>query len=675
MSSETIIYIIIAGIIALLLALFQYKMKSMSKLNMLFTFLRFLTIFSVLLLLINPKFEQVDLFTEKPNLVVAVDNPSSIIHLNHDKKLSEIVDLIENNKKLQEKFNIDFFSFGEELNAIDSLKFNEQETNIDKAFRELSQIYKNTISPIVLLSDGNQTYGNDYSFSVLKNKQSIYTIILGDTIAYSDLKIEQLNVNKYTFLKNKFPVEAILVSNGKENVSTRFVITSGNTTVYSKRIDFTKEKNSALINFTLPANSVGVYSYKATLVPLDNEKNKINNSKNFAIEVIDEKTKVAIVSNFIHPDLGSLKKSIESNEQRSVTFFKPNNLINQLNDFQLVILYQPNNDFKNLYKTLDDQNKNRFVIGGTKTNWRFLNSINKNYSYDITNQVEDYQAEPNTNYSAFIIEDLDFNSFPPLKSSFGEASFTIPTESLLYKKIGITSTTSPLLATFEINSRREAVLFGENLWQWRAQSFINNKSFNNFDNFLGKLIQYLASNKRKNRLNVEYESFYEGNNNISIKAQFFNKNYEFDTKEMLNIFIKDNVSNEDYTFPFILRNNNYQVDLSNLPASDYSFTVKATNENIAKSGNFIILEYNIEQQFLNANVTKLQQLATNSDGESYFIANYSQFFNDLLLDKRYLPIQKSTKNIVPLIDWKYLLALIALSLTIEWFLRKYNGLI
>lgn len=675
MSSETIIYIIIAGIIALLLALFQYKMKSMSKLNMLFTFLRFLTIFSVLLLLINPKFEQVDLFTEKPNLVVAVDNSSSIIHLNHDKKLSEIVDLIENNKKLQEKFNIDFFSFGEELNAIDSLKFNEQETNIDKAFRELSQIYKNTISPIVLLSDGNQTYGNDYSFSVLKNKQSIYTIILGDTIAYSDLKIEQLNVNKYTFLKNKFPVEAILVSNGKENVSTRFVITSGNTTVYSKRIDFTKEKNSALINFTLPANSVGVYSYKATLVPLDNEKNKINNSKNFAIEVIDEKTKVAIVSNFIHPDLGSLKKSIESNEQRSVTFFKPNNLINQLNDFQLVILYQPNNDFKNLYKTLDDQNKNRFVIGGTKTNWRFLNSINKNYSYDITNQVEDYQAEPNTNYSAFIIEDLDFNSFPPLKSSFGEASFTIPTESLLYKKIGITSTTSPLLATFEINSRREAVLFGENLWQWRAQSFINNKSFNNFDNFLGKLIQYLASNKRKNRLNVEYESFYEGNNNISIKAQFFNKNYEFDTKEMLNIFIKDNVSNEDYTFPFILRNNNYQVDLSNLPASDYSFTVKATNENIAKSGNFIILEYNIEQQFLNANVTKLQQLATNSDGESYFIANYSQFFNDLLLDKRYLPIQKSTKNIVPLIDWKYLLALIVLCLAIEWFLRKYNGLI
>ena len=46
-----------------------------------------------------------------------------------------------------------------------------------------------------------------------------------------------------------------------------------------------------------------------------------------------------------------------------------------------------------------------------------------------------------------------------------------------------------------------------------------------------------------------------------------------------------------------------------------------------------------------------------------------------LKDERYLPIQKSSKNIVPLIDWKYLLFLIVLTLAIEWFLRKYNGLI
>ncbi|MEZ4781536.1 MAG: hypothetical protein R2816_08260 [Flavobacteriaceae bacterium] len=68
-------------------------------------------------------------------------------------------------------------------------------------------------------------------------------------------------------------------------------------------------------------------------------------------------------------------------------------------------------------------------------------------------------------------------------------------------------------------------------------------------------------------------------------------------------------------------------------------------------------------------------MATNSEGSSYFIANTDDLISDLLNDSRYATIQKSTKNIVPLIDFKILLALIALSLSIEWFLRKYNGLI
>ena len=60
MQTETILYIIIAGILALLVALFQYmyKSKKRSKRYVLLTFLRFLTLFSVLLLLINPKFEK-----------------------------------------------------------------------------------------------------------------------------------------------------------------------------------------------------------------------------------------------------------------------------------------------------------------------------------------------------------------------------------------------------------------------------------------------------------------------------------------------------------------------------------------------------------------------------------------------------------------------------------------
>lgn len=677
MSTQTLLYIILAGIIALLLALFQYKHKAKgnSKKNAIFTVLRFLSIFGVLLLLINPKFEQVKVYNEKPNLVLAIDNSNSIKHLNQEENVIKIVQSIKDNVALKQKFNVDVFSFGNTLNTSDSLSFLEKQTNIDKVFKELNQVYKNTVSPTIVISDGNQTYGNDYEYTAKKYNQPIYPIVVGDTIRYSDLKLKQLNVNKYAFLKNKFPVEAILVYNGDKNVNTKFVVTSGKSTVYSKNISFSEKDNSKILNFTLPANSVGVKSYIANLIPISTEKNKANNSKNFAVEVVDEKTKVAIVSSVLHPDLGMLKKSIETNEQRKVVFLKPQEAISQLNDLQLVIVYNPNNTFNSLFKAVKLQNKNKFVIAGPKTDFKFLNANSENYQHDITSQTEDYQPTLNINYSSFIVDDLDFESFPPLLSNFGEPTFSVPFESILYKKIGSIDTEEPLLATFEVNGRREAVLFGENIWKWRAQSFINNQSFSAFDNFTGKLIQYLASNKRKNRLNLDYESFYQGSSNIIMSAQFFNKNYEFDANESLNITVTDKINKTSKTIPFILKNNNYQVDLSTLSASEYTFTVKATRENIAKSGNFKILEYNVEQQFLNADILKLKTIANQSDGALYLMSNYNAIINDLVKDERYKPIQKSSKNIVPLIDWKYLLALIALSLAIEWFMRKYNGLI
>ena len=663
MSTQDILLIILAGIIALLLALFQYKYKTKSALkdNALFVVLRFFTFFSVFLLLINPKFEQNTTYTEKPNLVIVADNSASISHLKQNEKELEFISQLKENQKINDKFNVEYFTFGNQLNTSDSLNFKDQQTNLNKVFRDLSEIYKNTTAPTLLISDGNQTIGSDYQFSANNYKQPIYPIILGDTITYSDLKISQLNVNKYAYLKNRFPIEAIVIYNGNETVAKNFIITQNGKTVFSKPITFSQDKSSEIINTTLPATSVGVQSHQAQIVPISTEKNKTNNYKNFAVEVIDQKTKVAVVSTVLHPDLGAIKKS--------------NEILNQLNDFQLIIAYQPNNSFKQLFEALEAQNKNKWLISGVKTDWRFLNSVSKNYQLEITSQTEDYQANLNQNYSNFIIDDIDFESFPPLKSNFGAPDFSVPYQSILNKTVSGIPTNEPLLATFETNDRREAILFGENLWKWRSQSFLNNQSFEAFDAFIGKMVQYLASNQRKNRLTVDYNSFYNGSDNIVISAQYFNKNYEFDATENLNISLNNKETNQKISRPLILKNNSYQVNLNGLDAGDYSITVSSTTDKLSSSGNFKIIPFNIEQQFLNANVTKLQQVATNSKGQAYFIDNTSTLADSLLSDNRYQPILKTNKRVVPLINWYYLLFFIALCLALEWFIRKYKGLI
>ncbi|MFV0566591.1 MAG: VWA domain-containing protein [Flavobacteriaceae bacterium] len=676
MQTTTILYIILAGVAALLLAGFQYynNKKSRTKLNLLFLFLRFLSLFSVLLLLINPKFEQVVLSNEKPNLVVAVDNSESMAFLKQSENVTNFVNALKSNTALQNKFNLQFYTFGNSLKTTDSLTFSEKETNISRAFGQLGQVYKNTTAPTVVITDGNQTYGNDYAFGTSAYNQPIFPVIMGDTTQYSDLTIKQLNVNKYAFLKNKFPVEAILLYSGNAPVASQLTVYQGTTKVHTEAVNFTKTDNSKIIHFTLPANRVGVQVYKAVLTPLASEKNTVNNAKNFAVEVVNQQTKVAIVSHMLHPDMGALKKSIESNEQRSVQFLKPNEILNQINDFQLVVLYQPDSSFKEIYDFLNAENRNRFTIIGTKTDLSVVNA-NSNFDVENTNQTEKYQARINRDFSPFIIDNIGFESFPPLTSPYGSTVFKTPFETLLQKTYNGVETNEPLLATTENNQTREAVLFGENLWQWRAQSFLNSKSFNAFDDFMGKLVQYLASNTLKSRLNVSYQSFYNGNSNVLVNAEFFDKNYVFDARETLNITVKDSVSKQSKTFPFILKNNTYQVDLSSLPPSEYTFTVSASNENISKSGRFTILDYNVEQQFLNANAEKLGQLAANSQGKAFYTNNVSALETALLNDDRFATVQKSHKNTLPLVDWKYLLGIIVLSLAVEWFLRKYNGLI
>ncbi|MDG4715671.1 VWA domain-containing protein [Winogradskyella marincola] len=677
MQTDTIIYIVIAALTALLLALFQYAYKSKlnTQLKTTLTVLRTISVLGILLLLINPKFESKTFYDEKPTLVVAIDNSESVSYLEQDQNATEIYQLLNGNSEIKKRFNVDTYSFGKALKPIDSLNFSEQQSNISNSLKQIGEVYANQVAPIVLLTDGNQTYGSDYSFVSNTVKQPIYPVILGDSTIYTDVSIKQLNVNRYVFLKNKFPVEVIANYNGNETVNTELKIWSGNSLVFRKAIQFNAEKTSEIVSTTLLANSVGVKTYKVELTPLNQEKNTVNNSKNFGVEVIDQKTNIALVSDILHPDLGALKKSIESNEQRSVSVLKPNEYVENVNDFQLVILYQPNNNFNKVLSNISDKNLNSFIITGNTTNFSLLNNSQSAFKQTVTNQSEDFQPKLNRNYSTFIVDNLSFEDYPPLQSEFGTIEFSVPNDVILSKSVNGIDTNQPMLSTFEIGSTKHALLSGEGLWRWRAQSFLESESFNDFDNFIGKLVQYLSSNKKRSRLNIDYKSFYNGNDDVIITAQYFNKNYEFDNSAALTIVLKNKEDNSVREVPLLLSNGSYSVDLSGISSGSYDFTIKHNTESVAASGSFEVLEYNVEQQFLNADVEKLQSLAKNSNGNAVFNTEIEDLISELLTDSRYATIQKSSKNIVHLIDWKYLLGIIVLSLFAEWFIRKYNGLI
>jgi len=678
MTTQTVLYIIIAIIISILLAVFiyGYKTKFSKSTKWIYGSLRFVTIFSVLLLLINPIFKTETFSLIKPKLPILIDNSESISELNQTVNVSDFITSLKLNKDLNKKFELSFYTFGNEFKINDSLTFNEKNTNISEALLLTNQLFKDEVAPTILITDGNQTLGNNYEFSSINFKNSIYPVVIGDSAKYLDLKIEQLNTNRYAFLKNNFPVEIILVYQGSKNITSQFEVKKGTTTVYKETIEFTKNDKTKILKFTLPASSVGFEKYTAQINPITEEKNTINNSKQFVVEVIDQSTNVLIVSDIVHPDIGAIKRAIESNEQRKVTIKKPFEALSIVNDHQLIILYQPNRSFTNIYSEINKLNKNTLVFTGQQTDWYFLNNIQNNYIKEVTNQSENVVGILNKNYGAFVINDIDFSDYRPLKTLFGPLEIVVPYDNLLGQSIDGFETETSLLATTELNGSRNAIFDGEGIWKWRAQSFIESKNYNEFDIFFGKVIQYLASNKRRSRLEVSYENFYYNNKSIQISAQYFDKNFVFNSNANLSILITDSDSKQSFEYPLLLNENYYEINLSNLKSGEYVFKVSVNDEIIlTKNGAFTILDFNVEQQFLNPDVTKLSRVATNTKGKDFFISDSFLLIDTLIKDDRFMQVEISKEKIEPLIEWRYLLGLIVLSLSIEWFLRKYNGLI
>lgn len=675
MANATILLIALSLVIAFVVSFYQYfyKVKSRSKMTLLLAFLRFFSVFGLLLLLINPIITRKTTETVKTPLPIVIDNSASMADLKSDKEALELFNKLKSNSDLADKFDVQTYQFDEDFLPSDTVNFKGKQSNIDVVAKNLKNIYKNQTFPTVLISDGNQTSGEDYVFT-FNPQNKVYPLVVGDTTTYLDLKVTQLNVNKYAFHKNKFPVEVFLNYAGTKSVNATFKITQGNSVLNEQTVSFSPSKKSATLNVLLPAEKVGLQIFKASITSKEQEKNTYNNVKNFAVEVIDQKTEVALVSDISHPDLGAIKRSIETNAQRKVTLIKPNQ-INGLQNYNILILYQPNGTFKSVFEQNKNAKINTWIITGNATDFNFLNQYQENFDFKMSSQKEDFLAGFNSQFNLFALDNIGFEQFPPLENSFGKITPKGNINELLSATIRGISAEQPLLAFAENQGNRSAFLFGENIWKWRAAVYLKNKNFENFDIFLDKTIQFLASNNSRKSLVVNHERFYNSGEAIEITAQYFNKNYELDEKARLTITVTNAKTKQQKKYDLLRTSNAFKVNLDGLSAGNYSFTVKELNSNSVYSSTFEVLDFDIEKQFVNPDWNKLNQLANQTSGKAYLANQADDLVKQLMADESYKAIQKTLVKKSPLIDWIWLLVLIAIALATEWFVRKYNGLL
>lgn len=656
-----------------LIAYYQYGYgvrNGRAKVNLFLCFIRTIVFFLSFLLLLNPNVIRVQEVSQRPKLSVLVDNSSSIRFFKKDSVVRDIVNNFKTHKALNDRFDIVYYSFGENFRLMDSLNFDAHQTKISEPIQQIQRIYKNANNAIVLLSDGNQTLGSDYTYSI--RSEPVFAILVGDTLPHQDIEITQVNANKYGFIDNEFPVETLLNYDGEKPVRLRYSIEKKGKEFFSKELDFDSEKNSHFVSTMIQSSEVGPNLYTAKIQSLQREKNSENNSKNFSVEILDTQSKVLVLSSFLHPDLGALKRAIESNNERKATISLIDDDL-KISDYQVIILYQPTDKFSKIMDELKDRKGSFFLITGSKTDWLFLNKMALGVSKNTTTQLGHYSANFNEEFSSFSQKDIGFTTYPPLMGWLGKITPSTPNQVLLFQNTREYSSQEPLLFIANNANQKRIFLLGEGIWKWRAASYINSNSFAHFDAFMDRLIQYASIKAIKNRLDVDANPSYNAGSSIQIQAYYVDDNFEFDDRATLFFLLAKKGSKQRATHLFSLSDNFYQLKLNDLESGVYEYQVNVKGQDISKTGQFTVDEFRQEEQFTSANEKKLEKIASRTQGGLFYERTHEQLIGQLLSDNRFKPYKESVQSFETLIDWQWIMVVIMSLLSIEWLTRKYFG--
>jgi len=628
-------FFILVGIVLVALGIsyyhYLYKAKSKSKTILFLAFLRFCSVFTLLLLLWNPLVTATKYEEYKTPLPIIFDNSSSISELKAGEQAQDLYNQLQASKELSSKYAIQYLGVDAECAPLSGLNFTGKQSRLDQAGKQLTLLYRNQSYPSIFITDGNQTAGNDFVYS-FDPTNPIYPVVLGDTISYFDIKIDQVQANKYAFYQNKFPVEVQLSYNGTQSCTTQFKLMQANKIIHTETVTLQPNQAAQLVSFLVPANALGAQLYQVVVQSAKPEKNSVNNSKKIIVDVLDQRRTIAIVSTSNHPDIAALKRAIEHNGQSKVELVKPAD-VKSIADYAVVVLYQPTTRFTALFADIKRSKTPYMVVTGMQTDFAFLNQQQSDLTCKMSTQAEEFFPKYTDQFTLFAADDLGFDQFPPLQNPFGTTSVSASTMVLLGAKIQGVDTQQPLLC-FGGGVVRSAYLLGENSWKWRMQYHVKNQSYDKYDVFVDKIIQYLASTGSRKSLVVSHERFYNAGEELGITAQYFTKNFEFDENAKLQLQCNNTKTKTTQTLEMLKQASYFKANLEGLPAGNYSFSIKETRSNTTYNGSFEVLDFQIEKQFVNPNRNQLLQLAVQTKGQLYYPAQLNQLIDKLLKDPK-----------------------------------------
>ena len=637
--------------------------------------LRFISISLITLLLLDIFIKRLINEIEKPVIILAQDNSSSIIagkdsvqlKTDYTKALTSFVNAIK------DKYDIKSYQFDSETKPSETFDFKGKESDISNLFSDIENNYANkNIGAIILATDGIYNKGTNPLYSIDKLNAPIYTIALGDTIPLKDIWIQNINHNQIAYLGNSFPAEVIVNAIDLKDKSANISITQNGKIIKQEIITINTNNFSKTYNFTFEALSPGIQKYTVSISNLDEDKNKQNNTQSFIIDVIDNREKILILANAPHPDISAIEQSLSSTKTYEVEVAMIDKFTKPLKPYSLIILHQTNQIPQRILSELKNNNQSVFFVGANFIN--FSRGLNVPSNINRTNDVEGvYKKE----FSLFTIsEELKnyIKEFPSVTCAFKNNLVSNGANIFISQKVGVIDTEDPLMVFLENNGIKSCGFIGDGLWRWRMRDFADHGNFNLFNELMSKTVQYLSVKADKSFFRVFTKKIINENETIDFTAEVYNQSYQLVTEPDVTLILKDS-KNKTYNYTFSKKQTLYTLSAGQFPDGEYSYEakVKFGDKLYTKSGLVIIKEIVSEKINTVANHQLLYQLSKLSGGKLVYKNQLELLQKEILANDTIKSITYTHKQLTDLVNLRWLFFIIIGLLSVEWFLRKYNG--
>ncbi|WP_128543921.1 VWA domain-containing protein [Larkinella soli] len=674
---------VIGGIYAF--ALYQKNAGWSSRMNYLLSAFRFIAVSLVCFLLLNPLIRSVRTLTEKPKVVLAVDNSESMTIGGRgavDRALEAAEQL--RSRLTEEGIEVSVQTLGDSLVSGDlkSIPFNQRSSDLSQLLGGIRTAYEGrNLTDVVLISDGIANQGLSPTFG--RYNFAVHAVGLGDTIPKRDVQVKDAVANKIAYLGNQFPIQADIVSNGFQGRSAVVVLRQNGRELSRQTVSFSRPETFQQLTFQTSSSQKGVQHFVVEVLPQSGEFTTRNNKRDIYIDIIDGKEKILMLALTPHPDIKAFRSIIEKNENYELDIRILNNGTADIPDkaYDLVILHQLPDNLNSgaaIVQRILQKNTPVLFVLGNQSGLQSFNGLNPVMQVTAGGgQTDKVTGRFNADFRQLNLDVQKltiFDQLPPVSVPFGDYKLSPGTEVVLWQQVGSVRTSKPLLALNARGQRKSAVMAGEGLWEWRLEEFALTDKQNVVDELLQKVMQLVSikEDRRKLRVYPIRNEFMTGEE-VGFETEMYNDIYEklYDRPVRMEITNERSIT-RSYNYTPTASNTRFQV--SNLPEGVYRFraTASLNGRTETATGEFIIREQQLEAINTTADHLMLRQLSQQTGGKFYNTASLASLADNLTREK---PAGRltSSEELNELINLRWLFFLVLLLAAVEWGLRKYHG--